>query len=196
MTPVPPASLTPTGNLDNHEELNGKVFTGRFSRPLGLLLFERICRERGITQRFTKVRSPTTTGKIERFHKTVQAELLTGSVFADLAEAQTAIDAWVIEYNTRRPHQALQMHTPAERFIRPPQAQAQAHAEAGPPAAARSTTAAAAAGSDPPRGTGGRGAAPKDRGQRRAWRAAGHRLLRRKCCARHRHRVREAVPSG
>jgi transposase InsO family protein len=30
------------------------------------VLFERICRENGITQRLTKPRSPTTTGKIER----------------------------------------------------------------------------------------------------------------------------------
>jgi transposase InsO family protein len=28
------------------------------------VLFERICRENGITQRLTKPRSPTTTGKI------------------------------------------------------------------------------------------------------------------------------------
>jgi hypothetical protein len=88
-----------------------------------VVLFERLCRERGIIQRFTKVRSPTTTGKIERFHKTVQAGLLAGRVFADVAQAQAAVDAWVIEYNTRRPHQALGMRTPAERFTRSPAAQ-------------------------------------------------------------------------
>jgi hypothetical protein len=63
----------------------------------------------GIIQRFTKVRSPTKTGKIERFHKTIQAELLTGRVFDDLAQAQAAVDTWVAGYNTRRPHQALAM---------------------------------------------------------------------------------------
>ena len=57
---------------------NGKVFTGRFSKPAVEVLFERICRENGITHRLTAVRSPTTTGKIERFHKTLRAELLTG----------------------------------------------------------------------------------------------------------------------
>jgi transposase InsO family protein len=46
---------------------NGKQFTGRFGRPRPAeVLFERICRENGITQRLTKPRSPTTTGKIER----------------------------------------------------------------------------------------------------------------------------------
>jgi transposase InsO family protein len=43
---------------------NGKQFTGRFGkcRPAEVL-FERICRENGITQRLTKPRSPTTTGR-------------------------------------------------------------------------------------------------------------------------------------
>ena len=51
----------------SHRQRQG--LTGRFSRPPGLVVFERLCRERGIIQRFTKVRSPTTTGKIERFHR-------------------------------------------------------------------------------------------------------------------------------
>jgi transposase InsO family protein len=46
---------------------NGKQFTGRFGKPRPAeVLFERICRENGITQRLTKPRSPTTTGKVER----------------------------------------------------------------------------------------------------------------------------------
>jgi hypothetical protein len=36
--------------------------------------------------------------------------------FADLAAAQAAVDARVQEYNTRRPHQALGMAVPADRF--------------------------------------------------------------------------------
>ncbi len=47
---------------------NGKVFTGRFHKP-GVpveVLFDKICRENGITHRLTKIHSPTTTGKIER----------------------------------------------------------------------------------------------------------------------------------
>jgi transposase InsO family protein len=102
---------------------NGKVFTGRFaSRPMEVL-FDRICRENGIRHLLTAPRSPTTTGKIERFHKTIQAELLTGRVFDDLAQAQAAVDTWVAGYNTRRPHQALAMQAPAERFTQPQAAQ-------------------------------------------------------------------------
>ena len=56
---------------------NGKPFTGRHVRPQPVeVLFERVCRENGITQRLTRPRSPTTTGKIERWHKTLRRELL------------------------------------------------------------------------------------------------------------------------
>jgi transposase InsO family protein len=96
---------------------NGKVFTGRFGPNPGEVLFDRICRENGITHRLTAPRSPTTTGKVERFHKTLQAELLaTLPPFPNLEVAQKVIDDWVDDYNTRRPHQALGMCTPAERF--------------------------------------------------------------------------------
>jgi transposase InsO family protein len=54
---------------------NGKVFTARFGHRAAETLFDRICRENGITHRLTAVRSPTTTGKIERFHKTHRREL-------------------------------------------------------------------------------------------------------------------------
>jgi hypothetical protein len=37
-------------------------------------------------------------------------------VFADIGQAQSVIDAWVVEYNTDRPHQSLGRCTPAERF--------------------------------------------------------------------------------
>jgi transposase InsO family protein len=95
---------------------NGKVFTGRYGlRPMEVL-FDRICRENGIAHRLTAPRSPTTTGKIERFHGTVRRELLNGLVFDSKAHAQAVIDAWVVEYNTDRPHQSLGRATPAQRF--------------------------------------------------------------------------------
>jgi Transposase and inactivated derivatives len=97
---------------------NGKQFTGRHIRPQPVeVLFERVCRENGVTQRLTKPRSPTTTGKIERFHKTLRRELLDHvTPFESLAAAQQAIDAWVHAYNHARPHQALNMQVPATVF--------------------------------------------------------------------------------
>jgi transposase InsO family protein len=55
---------------------NGKVFTGRFNHPPVEVLFDRICRESGIEHLLTQPRSPTTTGKIERFHRSMRAEFL------------------------------------------------------------------------------------------------------------------------
>jgi Integrase core domain len=80
------------------------------------VLFDRICRENGISHRHTAVRSPTTTGKIERFHQSLRKEFLADRSFTSLEHAQAELDHWVTDYNTNRPHQALEMATPAERF--------------------------------------------------------------------------------
>ena len=98
---------------------NGKVFTGRFGHKDTEVLFDRICRENGIDHLLTAPRSPTTTGKIERFHRTLRQEFLTGRVFADLGSAQAELDAWIASYNAERPHQALGMATPTSRFSVP-----------------------------------------------------------------------------
>ncbi len=95
---------------------NGKVFTARFGRGKGLVLFDRLCHENGIRHLLTAPRSPTTTGKVERFHKTVRSEFLAGRTFASLEEAQTALDEWVAHYNAERPHQGIGMTPPLRRF--------------------------------------------------------------------------------
>jgi transposase InsO family protein len=95
---------------------NGKVFTGRFAQPPVEVLFDRICRENGVDHILTEPRSPTTTGKIERFHKTLRVEFDTRQVFRNLKTAQEALDEWVTYYNTQRPHQALGDLTPESRF--------------------------------------------------------------------------------
>jgi transposase InsO family protein len=95
---------------------NGKVFTGKPFRPPVEVLFEKICRENGIENILIAPYSPTTTGKIERFHRSLRAEFLTGRVFDSLHQAQSELDAWVVEYNQSRPHQALAMKTPLEAF--------------------------------------------------------------------------------
>jgi hypothetical protein len=95
---------------------NGKVFTGRFAQPPVEVLFDRICRENGVDHILTQPRSPTTTGKIERFHRTLRIEFDTRQVFRNLKTAQEALDEWVTYYNTQRPHQALGDATPRSRF--------------------------------------------------------------------------------
>ena len=95
---------------------NGKVFTGRFGPGKGEVLFDRVCRENGIRHLLTAPRSPTTTGKVERFHKTLKKDFLAGKTFESLEDAQAGIDVWVVEYNTQRPHQGIGMVPPIRRF--------------------------------------------------------------------------------
>lgn len=95
---------------------NGRVFTGRFFQPPVEVLFDRICRENGVEHLLTKPRSPTTTGKIERFHRALRTEFDTRRVFSSLKAAQGALDEWVSYYNNERPHRSLDMATPLSRF--------------------------------------------------------------------------------
>ena len=76
---------------------------------------------------------PQTQGKDERFHRTLKAEVLNVTSLTDLDQAQRTFDAFRHLYNTRRPHEALNMATPQSRYtmsprsmphaIRPPQYQ-------------------------------------------------------------------------
>jgi transposase InsO family protein len=97
---------------------NGKVFTARFGQGPGPVLFDRICANNGIRHLLTAPYSPTTTGKVERFHKTMREDFLVDNdrVHATIAALQSALDAWVAEYNTERPHQSLGDRPPLERF--------------------------------------------------------------------------------
>jgi transposase InsO family protein len=105
---------------------NGKQFTDRFGKG-GEVLFDKICRKNGITHRLTAPASPTTTGKIERFHQTLRRELLSEhDWFTSIEAAQAAVDTWIEEYNADRPHQSLDGQlpvTPADRFTPAPPAQ-------------------------------------------------------------------------
>jgi transposase InsO family protein len=95
---------------------NGIQFTARFNPSIkGELLFERICREHGITHILTTPGHPTTTGKVERFHQSLQ-ELTSTQAFADVRAAQLAVDRYVTHYNHERPHRSLGMTVPASRF--------------------------------------------------------------------------------
>jgi transposase InsO family protein len=98
---------------------NGKQFTDRFGKG-GEVLFDKICRKNGITHRLTAPASPNQNGKVERFHGTFGPEFLsTAGPFTSIEEAQAAVDGWVADYNTDRPHQALNPTVPvvpADRF--------------------------------------------------------------------------------
>ena len=145
--------------LDTRWELNGKQFTGRYTKPRPAeVLFERICRENGIVTRHGAIHKPTTQGKVERLHETIREELLVKAPFVDLAAAQAATDSWRHEYNFHRPHQSLDMATPASKFRAVPHAEREAlplkvppvlAVAAGPPVSAPATDASPAVVSKP-----------------------------------------------
>lgn len=59
---------------------------------------------------------PQTQGKDERFHRTLNVELLQTRRFLDLDHCQMAFDAWRRVYNEERPHEALGLAVPASRY--------------------------------------------------------------------------------
>jgi hypothetical protein len=59
---------------------------------------------------------PQTQGKDERFHRTLQAELLNRSTLVNLSDCQTHFDEWRGMYNHERPHEALGLQPPASQY--------------------------------------------------------------------------------
>lgn len=95
---------------------NGKVFTGKLQKKPMNVLFDRICLNNGIKHILTAPYSPTTTGKIERLHKTMRKEFFSQQIFATISEAQAALDSWVFSYNHQREHQGIGDVPPIRRF--------------------------------------------------------------------------------
>lgn len=72
--------------------------------------------EQGIRLLYGRVCHPQTQGKVERFHRTLGAELRHRGVPARFAQWPAALAEIESNYNVRRPHEALGMQRPAERY--------------------------------------------------------------------------------
>jgi transposase InsO family protein len=59
---------------------------------------------------------PQSRGKIERFHRTLAAEVFNLRTFDGFAQVQRAFDLWRETYNHERPHEALGQACPASRY--------------------------------------------------------------------------------
>ena len=70
----------------------------------------------GIRVSFSAPYHPQTNGKLERFHRSLDVEVIAGRHFKDHASAQASFDAWRQTYNCERPHEALAMQVPAQRY--------------------------------------------------------------------------------
>jgi len=70
----------------------------------------------GVGVSHSRPHHPQTQGKDERFHRTLEAEVLHYQHGASLAQWQLLFDQWRVIYNTERPHEALSMAVPASRY--------------------------------------------------------------------------------
>lgn len=103
---------------------NGMVFTTRLSGGKGgRNAFETELHRLGVQQINSTPNHPTTCGKVERFHQTLKKWLKAQPRATTIAELQTQLDAFVDEYNHRRPHRSLAHHaTPTAAYTARPKA--------------------------------------------------------------------------
>lgn len=79
-------------------------------------LFSRYLDDMKIEHIVADPHSPQTLGKVERFHQTIQRELLAKSHFVSYEEARQRIENYMHQYNYERPHQGIEGACPASRF--------------------------------------------------------------------------------
>lgn len=72
--------------------------------------------ELGITIRHSQPRHPETMGKDERFHRTFKDAIQPDCEGRLIEECQPIFDDWRDEYNTERPHEALDMDVPDDHY--------------------------------------------------------------------------------
>lgn len=82
----------------------------------GLTKFEIWLMQLGIRVIHSRPRHPQTNGKDERFHRTLDVELIQGRVFDGLPRTQKLFDSFRETYNHQRPHEALNMDVPAKHY--------------------------------------------------------------------------------
>lgn len=93
---------------------NGPEFGPRDSKQKQGHPFERLLLELGIKHRYTKPYRPQTNGKVERFWRTLQEDLLQETDFDTLGELKDELIQYLYYYNNQRPHQGIEGRTPAE----------------------------------------------------------------------------------
>lgn len=95
---------------DNGSEFGqGKDKNNQHTNP-----FKRLLLEMDIKHRFTRPYRPQTNGKIERFWKTLHADLIDGVVFDSISHLQDELMHYMVFYNEMRPHQGIDGKKPVE----------------------------------------------------------------------------------
>jgi transposase InsO family protein len=93
---------------------NGPEVGTRDSKKKSEHPFERMLMELGIRHRYTKAYRPQTNGKVERFWKTLEEDLLSETTFDSMDGLKEELIQYLYYYNHERPHQGLGGKTPVE----------------------------------------------------------------------------------
>ncbi len=91
---------------------NGSEFSSRASLKKSEHPFERMLIEIGIKHRYTRPYRPQTNGKIERFWRTLNDDLIEDTYFESIAHFKDELFKYLVYYNKMRPHQSLNGLTP------------------------------------------------------------------------------------
>lgn len=102
---------------------NGMVFTTRFAGGRGgRNALQTLLARHHVQQKNSRPNHPQTCGKVERWHQTLKTWLAAQPAADTLTGLQAQLDALREEYNTRRPHRALDRRTPAVAYAARPKA--------------------------------------------------------------------------
>lgn len=93
---------------------NGSEFASRNVKTNMQYPFERMLQELGIKHRYTRPYRPQTNGKVERFWRSLEDELIEGVTFENKEELEQELLNYLIYYNEHRPHQGINGLTPAQ----------------------------------------------------------------------------------
>lgn len=93
---------------------NGPEFGPRGSAQKDQHPFERLLLEMGIKHRYTRPYRPQTNGKVERFWRTLNEDLIDETYFEDEAQFERELSDYLIYYNHARPHQGIAGKVPAD----------------------------------------------------------------------------------
>lgn len=91
---------------------NGPEFGPRESENKKNHPFERLLIELGVKHRYIQPYRPQTNGKVERFWRTLNEDLIEDTYFESLDHFKQELLDYMIYYNQLRPHQALNGDTP------------------------------------------------------------------------------------
>jgi len=94
---------------DNGVEFGGKNLKHPEDHP-----FERMLIEMNIKHRYTRPYRPQTNGKIERFWKTIETDLLEDMAFDSIEHLQNELEQYLYYYNNERPHQGINGDSPVK----------------------------------------------------------------------------------